>query len=182
MLIKKKLISVFPCPCVRAVLSPSLSFSLYGWLCVCVCFSVLVFVLCRLTLSCLFAQHLKGQRQANNQPGASQVLCSPLSQAHHLGLPHIYKCIYIYKYISYIYLRMCVCNPNATWAKDGDSLPLELVSFASVSFSFFFFWYSCQGYGCFGTISCSLYIYNRYKNHKQWWQRVVKHTENWQWK
>lgn len=49
--------------------------------------TVFVFVLCRLTLSCLFAQHLKGQRQ--DEPYSQPVKLCPCDVVH-------------------------VCNPSAT--------------------------------------------------------------------
>jgi len=138
----------FCVPFVRVCVLPSP----YGCICVCVCVccSVLVFVLCRLTLSCLFAQHLKGQRQrqANNQPGASQVLSFSLCLAPSRPA---FICIYIRIYQD-IYISASVCViPMQLEPKMGTGCQWSLSpSPASAPVSFSFFSYPYSGYKHFG--------------------------------
>lgn len=169
---------------VCACCSLSLSLFLTVWLAVCVCV-LLCACVCLVSTDIKLLVCTTSQRTTASQQSArsQSSLVLPPSPTLTISAFHIYINVYIYKYISYIYLRVCVCViPMQLEPKMGTVCHWSLSPSPLFLFRSFFFWYSCQGYGCFGTISCSLYIYNRYKNHKQWWQRVVKHTENWQWK
>jgi len=127
----------FCVPFVRVCVLPSP----YGCICVCVCVCVL---LCACV--CLVSTDIKLLVCTTSQrttATASQQSARSQSSLVLLPLPGSFPaCFYMYIYqdiSGYIYICECVCNPNATWAKDGDRLPVEFVSFASFSSCFFFF-------------------------------------------
>jgi len=121
------------CPCVRAAVS------VWVYLCVCVCVLLCACVCLVSTdiklLVCTTSQRTTATASQQSARSQSSLVLLPLPGS----FPACFY-MYIYQDISgYIYICECVCNPNATWAKDGDRLPVEFVSFASFSPCFFFF-------------------------------------------